>query len=370
MANLSLVLVCALLYVGAVTCLIKSKLCYYKNVKDARFNYDGGHCEGPKNWCTITDCWTTCGSKLRQSPININTRKALPIYGRKNFVLENIHRRVSATIFNNGHAPGFNVAVDKNNKKNIILTKVPRKPSNEKYIFAQLHVHVGQKDKGSEHSIDGKFYPMEAHMVFYNSKYDNIAKAKPAEDGLVVIGVMLKAKRKDGDEDDEYDDDGERQRGKRECGRCKVRFARRLSFIMERYYKKVREPKSSRSPEPQHTVPKDLKCGKPQSQKTIENKCIKKGSENSDAVSVSYGISPQDVLPDDKRFYTYLGSLTTPPCYETVQWIVFKCPIVVSRGAFEALRKVKDSHGRPLSALGIRRPIQPGNIKQKVFKNF
>ncbi|XP_056004511.1 nacrein-like protein [Ostrea edulis] len=138
---------------------------------------------------------------------------------------------------------------------------------------------------------------------------------------------------------------------------------------MEKYYKKVREHKPSPSPDPEPTFPKDLKCGKRPSQDTIENKCMKKESENSDAVSVSYGISPLDVLPFDKRFYTYAGSLTTPPCYETVQWIVFKCPIMVSRGAFEALRHVEDSHEEPLHTLGVRRPLQR-NKRQFVYKNF
>ncbi|XP_056004185.1 nacrein-like protein [Ostrea edulis] len=199
MAVLSQVLVCALLYIGTVNGAgylsirpRSSGLCYYENIEDAHFSYDRNDCEGPKRWCKLNECWTTCGSKRRQSPINIRTRQAKSRY-IENLVFENTDKRVPATVFNNGHAPDFNVAVNENNEENIILTNVPGRPSYKKYIFAQLHVHLGRKKgRGSEHSIDRKFYPMEAHMVFYDSKFDNIAKAKSAKDGLVVIGVMLK----------------------------------------------------------------------------------------------------------------------------------------------------------------------------------
>ena len=45
------------------------------------------------------------------------------------------------------------------------------------------------------------------------------------------------------------------------------------------------------------------------------------------------GINPANLLPktvETKRFWNYLGSLTTPPLLESVIWIVFKKPIKVS----------------------------------------
>lgn len=72
-------------------------------------------------------------------------------------------------------------------------------------------------------------------------------------------------------------------------------------------------------------------CGGTLSQNYIQNSCKKDPDDNSLKVQVTEGLSPTDVLPyDTDLFYTYGGSLTTPPCYETVQWIVYRCPITVS----------------------------------------
>ena len=54
------------------------------------------------------------------------------------------------------------------------------------------------------------------------------------------------------------------------------------------------------------------------------------GKKEKVKIDVSEDISLDDILPYDLSYYTYHGSLTTPPCYETVQWIMMRCPIRVS----------------------------------------
>ena len=36
------------------------------------------------------------------------------------------------------------------------------------------------------------------------------------------------------------------------------------------------------------------------------------------------------LLPQDRAYYTYMGSMTTPPCAEDMLWIVFRQPMSVS----------------------------------------
>ena len=42
-------------------------------------------------------------------------------------------------------------------------------------------------------------------------------------------------------------------------------------------------------------------------------------------------MDPAGFLPASKSYWTYLGSLTTPPLYESVTWILFKQPVEISR---------------------------------------
>jgi carbonic anhydrase len=53
-------------------------------------------------------------------------------------------------------------------------------------------------------------------------------------------------------------------------------------------------------------------------------------------------------------YYTYAGSLTTPPCSETVSWLVLRRPIEVSKAQIAAFREVFPMNSRPTQPIGPR----------------
>jgi carbonic anhydrase len=71
----------------------------------------------------------------------------------------------------------------------------------------------------------------------------------------------------------------------------------------------------------------------------------------------SVSINPEQLIPADSSFYTYRGSLTTPPCTESVRWIVMDTPLEISKEKLEALREAYSDNDRP---------VQPVNDRQVV----
>jgi carbonic anhydrase len=49
--------------------------------------------------------------------------------------------------------------------------------------------------------------------------------------------------------------------------------------------------------------------------------------------------NPAGLLPEDPRYYTYMGSLTAPPCSEGVTWSVLKTPVAISAEEISAFRQ-------------------------------
>lgn len=65
-------------------------------------------------------------------------------------------------------------------------------------------------------------------------------------------------------------------------------------------------------------------------------------------------VSTGGLLPADRGYWTYIGSLTTPPCTEGVQWFVLEQPMTVSRRQLTAFAAIYSSNNRPTQELNRR----------------
>lgn len=65
-------------------------------------------------------------------------------------------------------------------------------------------------------------------------------------------------------------------------------------------------------------------------------------------VSADKAIDPHALLPSERGYYRYAGSLTTPPCSEVVDWVLLREPIQVAQADIEAFAKVYPMNARPV----------------------
>ncbi|XP_026474423.1 carbonic anhydrase 13 [Ctenocephalides felis] len=203
----------------------------------------------------------------RQSPIDIQTsetksEKSWDLLTYK-YVPENTRSLVN---------PGYCWRVDVNGKG----SELQGGPLHDVYSLEQFHCHWGCSDgRGSEHTVDGKSFSGELHLVHWNkNKYETFTEAAGMPDGLAVLGVFLKV----GEKHEELD-----------------KLVKLLPYVMHK----------------------------------------------GDKVTIPGPLDPAKLIPENKKYWTYPGSLTTPPCSESVTWILFKEPIEVSHEQLEAFRSLR-----------------------------
>ncbi len=73
--------------------------------------------------------------------------------------------------------------------------------------------------------------------------------------------------------------------------------------------------------------------------------------EKNDTVNPTIVLDVSELLPSRRDYYTFMGSLTTPPCSEGVLWLVMKEPVQAAPAQMALFSRLY-----PLNA----RPIQPG----------
>ncbi|XP_011304952.1 carbonic anhydrase 2 [Fopius arisanus] len=174
-------------------------------------------------------------------------------------------------------------------------------PLRGEYLFTQLHFHWGEDNTvGSEHTTDGSSYPLEMHMVHWKRTYGSFNEALRHPDGLAVIGLFF-----------EIDEDPER--------------VAPLNMIFD-HIGDVREA-------------------------------------NKKVNVMPFPLTVLDVIGRQFSFMSYMGSLTTPPCLESVIWILSNFVSPVSTSQMVELRKLRLRNNDRRNY----RPIQPRNDRKIFF---
>ncbi|MEK6531308.1 MAG: carbonic anhydrase [Deltaproteobacteria bacterium] len=123
------------------------------------WGYEGDH--GPSHWGGMSKDFEACSGGKAQSPIDIAGVEEKDLAD-----IEISYKTSKLNIINNGHT----VQVNYDSGSSI-------KIDGKQYQLVQFHFH-----DPSEHTVGGKFSPMEVHFVHKDAKGD-----------LAVIGVMINA---------------------------------------------------------------------------------------------------------------------------------------------------------------------------------
>jgi carbonic anhydrase len=82
--------------------------------------------------------------------------------------------------------------------------------------------------------------------------------------------------------------------------------------------------------------------------------------EKNDTVNPTIVLDVSEVLPHRRDYYTFMGSLTTPPCSEGVLWLVMKEPVQASPAQMALFSRLYPLNARPIQA-GAGRVIKESN---------
>lgn len=214
--------------------------------------YEGEH--GPAHWGHMSKDFAACSEGKQQSPIDITAAQKEDLKD-----VEFSYKPSALNIINNGHT----VQVNYDQGSSIKVNGVD-------YQLAQFHFHTP-----SEHTLGGKSFGMELHLVHKNDKGE-----------LAVVGVLL------------------------EEGKENAAF------------------------------------------KTIWQNLPKKADEKK---SVKANVNADELLPKTRSYFTYGGSLTTPPCSEGVTWIVLKTPVQMSKKQLQSIETIMHHNNRPVQPLHDRK---------------
>ncbi len=79
---------------------------------------------------------------------------------------------------------------------------------------------------------------------------------------------------------------------------------------------------------------------------------------NKEMVSENTWINGEDLLPKNRNYFRYSGSLTTPPCSEGVRWLVIKEPLTISKTQVDKFVALVGQNNRPVQHTHARKVME------------
>lgn len=78
--------------------------------------------------------------------------------------------------------------------------------------------------------------------------------------------------------------------------------------------------------------------------------------DEGDKSGISGGLNPEALLPskEKRKYFQFIGSLTTPPCSEGVLWMVLKQPMTISKEQLAVFKRFFPMNARPAQPLNGR----------------
>ncbi|ESO02349.1 hypothetical protein HELRODRAFT_65386, partial [Helobdella robusta] len=150
--------------------------------------------DGPKNWYQLSSDFSLCAG-LKQSPIDLKTLESQYNRNIGDFVFSSAYRNSlndvsELELLNNGHT--FNLDIKYN--PGVAIANQPTMNGGGlpgTYLLAGVHGQWGSDDsRGSEHTFKSRQYPLELHLIHYNTKYKSLNEAMAHADGLAVLAVL------------------------------------------------------------------------------------------------------------------------------------------------------------------------------------
>lgn len=97
-------------------------------------------------------------------------------------------------------------------------------------------------------------------------------------------------------------------------------------------------------------IPVERGAAQPAVQAVWNNLPLEKGEEQSAQVA----LDPAQLLPAERGYFTYMGSMTTPPCNEGVLWMVMKSPLPLSEPQIGLFARLYPMNARPVQSASGR----------------